>query len=290
MKKAQAMKLLTKRKLKWRNQFKPDILRGAPLNPNIAVANRYYEKLAKLIRHMSDETEKELRRLFAEPHATEFFAQDASISSQARILTNALMEKFNKLFASLSKTMAEQVANESDKASAASVRTSLKELSGGLTLPQSALQSGDLNEILNATVTENVALIKSISQKYMNSVQQAVMRSITTGNGLQELIPYLESYKGITLRRAHFIALDQTRKAYAGLNKQRMINAGIRKAEWLHSGGSNHPRKTHIRMSGEIFNLDEGLYDADVKKKIQPGQLPGCRCRMVPVISFNDEE
>jgi hypothetical protein len=35
-------------------------------------------------------------------------------------------------------------------------------------------------------VTENVGLIKSIPTQYLGGVQGAVMRSITTGNGMQD--------------------------------------------------------------------------------------------------------
>ena len=48
-------------------------------------------------------------------------------------------------------------------------------------------------------MTENVGLIKSIPAQYLNGVQGAVMRSITTGNGMQDLVPYLQKHKGITL-------------------------------------------------------------------------------------------
>lgn len=69
-----------------------------------------------------------------------------------------------------------------------------------------------LKNTLTASLAENVDLIKSIPQQYLSGVQQAVMRSITTGNGLQDLQPYLEKQGGVTERRATLIANDQTRK------------------------------------------------------------------------------
>lgn len=280
-------KLLTTRKQAWVNQFKLDVVYGLSINHNVSAENRYYVRLAKLIDKMTGEVEKELKGLFREDYAQEYFAQDASVSSQARIITNALTKKFNDLFASSAKPLAEQMTAEADKNSVSSVHESIQQLSGGLSLPTTSIQSGFLNDILNASVTENVALIKSISQKYLNGIQQAVMRSITTGNGLQDLVPYLAKQKGITLRRARFIAHDQTRKAMNGLARGRMLSLGIEEAEWLHTGGSNHPRKSHIDMSKKIYRLDEGLYDLEVKKNVMPGELPGCRCRFKPVLKFN---
>ena len=164
---------------------------------------------------MIAETEHELKKLFKTEHAEEYFAQDASISSQARILTNALIKKYTDLFASLSKPMAERFAEESDKSSDIAVKSSIRHLSDELTLSTKTITSGPLNDILNATVTENVGLIKSIPAQYLTGVQGAVMRSITTGNGMQDLVPYLQKHKGITLRRARMIAQDQTKKAFS---------------------------------------------------------------------------
>lgn len=280
-------KLLTIRKQKWANKFKPDTIKGDPLNSNFGLAQRYYDRLAALIDRMTAEVEKKIKALYEEPHAEEYFAQDATISSQARILTNAISKKFNDLFASVAKPTAERVAKEADKSSAASVKSSIQQLSGGLQLSSEALESGALNDILNATVTENVALIKSISQQYLAGVQGAVMRSITTGNGLQDLVPYLERHKQITKRRALMIAHDQTRKAFNGLSKGRMQAVGLEQYEWLHTAGSNHPRREHIAMSGNIYRFDDPpVIDSKTGERGIPGQLPNCRCRMKPVLSF----
>lgn len=282
-------RLLTIRKTAWVNQFKPNVIRGKPLSPNAAVEERYYQELIVLIHKMTEETGKFLTRLFRGEAAEEHFAEDASITAQARVLTNALKAKYDALFATSATRIAESFANQSDKASSASLHSSIQQLSGGLSLPTTTLR-GPLREILKATVTENVSLIKSISQKYLSGVQAAVMRSITTGNGLQDLVPYLADNKGVTLRRARFIAMDQTRKAFNNLSTARLENLGIEEAEWLHTGGSNHPRKTHIAMSGKTYKLREGLYDSAVGRKVKPGEEPGCRCRSVPIITFGGKK
>lgn len=282
-------KLLTKRKQRWADQFKPDLLRGTALNPNIASADRYYQKLEKLVVQMSSEYTKAIEALFDTKHAKEYFAQDITIAAQAKILTNALTKKFDDLFAAVSKPLAEQMASEADKTSSASLHMSLKQLSGGLSLPTTTLQ-GPLMDVLNATVTENVGLIKSIASQYLDGVQGAVMRSITSGNGLQDLVPFLEKHEGITKRRARFIAYDQTRKAFNNLNKGRMQAVGLKEYEWLHSGGSKQPRHDHIEMSGNVYRFDDPpVIDKKTGERGIPGQLPGCRCRMVPVISFDED-
>src|SRR6185437_11563941 len=118
-------------------------------------------------------------------------------------------------------------------------------------------KTNGLNEILSAAVSENVALIKSIGSQYLGNVQKAVMRSITQGNGLADLVPALQKYKGISKRHAKNLALDQTRKVYNVMNKERAQALGVKQFEWLHSGGGQRPRKDHQDMNGNIYDFDK---------------------------------
>lgn len=278
------------RKQPWVNNARKGIVKGNPLNPSAAIEQRYYTALRILIDRMTAETEHELEKLFKTEHAEEFFAQDASVSSQARILTNALIKKYTDLFASLSKEMAERFAEESNKSSDVAVKSSIRHLSDELTLSTKTITSGPLNDILNATVTENVGLIKSIPAQYLNGVQGAVMRSIATGNGRQDLVPYLQKHKGITLRRARMIAQDQTKKTFSTLSKARMYAIGLKQYEWLHTSGSRHPRKLHIRMHGNVYRYDDPpVIDEKTGERGIPGQAINCACRMRPILNFGEE-
>src|SRR5690606_26092523 len=136
---------------------------------------------------------------------------------------------------------------------------------------------------------ENVSLIKSIPEKYFTDVTGSVMRSITTGQGIKDLITQIEKYDGITERRAKNIALDQTRKAYNMINKQRMMTAGFKKFKWLHSGGGQHPRKDHIAMNGNVYSFDDlPVIDKKTGERGIPSQLINCGCVMQPVYEFED--
>ena len=153
---------------------------------------------------MTEETERELRVLFDTEHAEQYFAQDAGTASQAQIIMNALIKKYTTLFNARSKPIADRFASASNKASSRVAHTSLKELSGGLSLGTRILNA-DTKQIMTATIAENVGLIKTIPQKYLSGVQGAVMRSITSGQGMKDLLPYIQKHKGITERRAKFI-------------------------------------------------------------------------------------
>lgn len=93
------------------------------------------------------------------------------------------------------------------------------------------------------------------------------------------------------IRHARNVAMDQTRKVYSNVNAARMQALGVKKFEWVHTGGSQHPRKDHQELSGKVFSLDDlpvigVMYGNEVRGK--PGDLPYCRCTMRPIVSFED--
>jgi SPP1 gp7 family putative phage head morphogenesis protein len=235
---------------------------------------------------MCRQTEKEIRALFAEPHAKEYFAQDETISAQAKFVMKALRARTSQIFNIAAKPIAEKMTHAESKSSALSLKTSLEALSEGLSLKTDFI-TGDLKEVLAATITENVGLIKSIPEQYFTQIEGAVMRSITTGNGLQDLVPFIKKYEGITLRRARIIARDQTRKAFSNLNFARMDKDGVKQYEWLHSSGGQKPRKLHQRMSGKVYRIDNPpVIDDKTGQRGKPGDLINCRCRAIPIVSF----
>ena len=282
--------VLSKKKRARVEAQKPSVIKGAPLTPNAAVQNKYADKLAAMVNEMVRKTRKEIEALFRNPAAKEFFAEDESIASHAKAVTDELSERFSALFAERADSAAASMVEGAKKSSSTTLLASLRELSGGVAIKTSMVPEA-LVPVVQASVAENVGLIRSISSDYMQKVEGAVMRSITTGNGLEDLIPSLEKLDGMTKRRAENIAYDQTRKVYNNVNKARMQAVGVKKFEWLHTGGSQHPRKDHIALSGKVFSFDNlPVIDPRTGERGIPGQAPNCRCRMVPVIEFADDD
>lgn len=283
------MKLTAKRQA-WASKRKEGAtFRGDPLQHNAGVETRYASKLGALTAQMTAQVRREVVRLFQTDHAAAHFGQDASIASQSRILMVSLADRFNALFAKKAKPLAEEMVAGAAKAGTTALHASLQKLSGGMSLKTSVM-GGPLDEIYKASVAANVSLIKTIAQKYLKDVEGAVMRSITSGNGLQDLIPSLEKYEGQTHRHAKFIALDQTRKTYNAINAGRMEKLGVKKFMWHHSGGGAHPREDHVEMDGEIYSFDNPpVIDQRTGERGIPGQAPNCRCTMSPVFDFSGE-
>jgi SPP1 gp7 family putative phage head morphogenesis protein len=276
------------RKEKWRPRLQQKFIEGHVITPPAGVAARYKAELQALITRMSDEYEREIKKLFAHEDVQAFFAQDDSPSAQARILTNYLSRKFIRLFNKRAKPLAEKFTGQSDKANKAAVRESLKKMSLQFAVPRENL-SEHLNENLSAIVTENVNLIKSIGQQYLAQVNGSVMRSITQGTGLSQLTKEIRAHKAVSMRRAEIIALDQTRKTTQTLSRVRYQDEGIEEYTWRHTSGSVEPRELHIDYDGRVFRFDTPVLVQKATKSQPamygfPGTAINCRCRAVAVI------
>lgn len=269
------------------------VFKGKPLNPPAATEAKFAAALERMTVKMRDATERAIEQLYAKPLPG--VAMDASFTSMAARLLRELGKRFTGLFTDRAGGLADYLAKGVQVSSAKQLGDSLKQVSGGVTLKTDVV-SGAVEEVTKAAIKQNVALIKSIPAKYFEQIEGAVMRSIQTGKGLKDLQPEIQKIGSVTKDRAAFIARDQTSKATTAINKARMNGLGIRKFEWLHSAGEKHPRELHITrapagLNGGIFEINNPpVIDERTGERGLPGQLINCKCRMVPVISFEAEE
>jgi SPP1 gp7 family putative phage head morphogenesis protein len=279
------------------------VYKGDKLANPAAVESRYVVGLTSLCAQMTSQVQREVLRLFNEPWARAHFALDGTfplaaedaapgpnIASQARILVRSLEGRFNALFAKRAPFLAEQMVEGAGAASKSALHSSLAKMTGGLSLKTSLMTPG-LRTVYKASVTENVSLIKTIAAEYLKNVERSVMRSITSGNGLQTLVPELQKYEGYTHRKAKNVALDQTRKTYNTINRERMTGIGVTHYQWIHSGGGAEPRPLHMEYDGQIFAFAEPpVIDERTGERGIPGQAINCRCTMRPVFKFDAPE
>jgi SPP1 gp7 family putative phage head morphogenesis protein len=250
---------------------------------------------------MTKETNFEVAKFFRTGMSKEYFdatdekyyqAMDDSVGSQARMLSNYLLSKWQTIFSKKSSLYANDMYDELNKYSQKSVENSLKVLTGGLTI-KSNFESAGLKEISKTIIAENISLIKSIPADYMKSINGKMMRSISTNN-LQDLNDALNSYAEITEkteRKVELIANDQVRKSNNAIAASRLKTHGVKKFEWIHSGGGQKPRQLHIDMDGEIYSFDDlPVIDERTGETGLPGQAINCGCTMNPVIELDDED
>lgn len=288
----------TKKKKKWVNQFKPTtVMRGKPLPYNVSVQQRYIKDLEKLMSKVIKDTEKAVKEIYRTDASKEFFTQDASIASTARINLNKLLKTIENLVSDKSESMVKRMLRGTDQNSKSSLNQSLKELSGGLSIKTDFKTSGT-QEAITSSYNANIDLIKTMTGDYTGQIRGAVNRSIQGGGGLETLIPEIEKFLNKqakqTLNKAKNVALDQTRKAYTAINKARMEKVGVTKFEWVHSGGGREPRVYH--KTPYPNGLNHGIFDINdppvINKETGARGLPGdeinCKCFMRPVIVFDE--
>jgi len=271
--------------------------KGHALAYPAAVPERYRAQLRVMIRQMAAATIAEIKRSYPEPVAEDaaiggvVVSMDADIPGPMNSAMKGLLSRFQKMFDSQAEKIASQMADGADKASTVAVKSSLKEASANITVPTNVLRSPAIAGLWDEHVAASVNLIKSMPGQYYERISNEVHDSITKGRGLADLLPALKNIEGMSDRRAKLIAYDQTRKAYAGFNHAKLTGAGVKKFEWLHSGGAAEPRKDHIAMSGNIYRFDDlPIIDQKTGERGIPGQAINCSCRMLPVVEDEPEE
>lgn len=272
---------------------KPDAIEGKPLVLNAAISERFTKEIKALMRVMHRDVAEGLAECFSTYGQDAKNSKGGSLVSPARILLNALLDKYNPAFTILAKKATARMIEQVNQNSATSLKMSLKDVSKDLTV-KTDFMGERLHEITKSATEESVGLIKTIPQTYFNAVQKAVMNSISKdGKGIADLKRFLTPIYQGNERKAELVALDQTRKVYQRINSERMKQLGIKKFKWLHSGGGAVPRALHVELSGQIFSFDNPPEIGEMYgQKVHglPGDLPNCGCRMSPVFDFEVDD
>jgi len=130
--------------------------------------------------------------------------------------------------------------------------------------------------IVEASVAENVGLIKSIPKEYHDDILGDVMRTVGKGGNLQELTEALSKRSNITSGRIDLIARDQTAKATALLDQQHAKDFGFRRGFWKKSIAGKTHRASHAEADGKEFDLEKGCFIDG--KYILPKMEINCKC------------
>lgn len=240
----------------------------------------YQKRVDALIDEMADSLSYWLRAAYrAEQPATVDLGQDAApLQAAFDKLARRWQRRFDTLAVQLSEWFASTVEGRCDRTMRANLRKA------GFTVRFQ--QTPAMREAVQAVISENVALIKSIGAQHLEGVQVALSQSIATGRDLGSLTEHLTKRVGITKRRAALIARDQNNRATAILVRTRALENGITQARWQHSAGGKTPRPEHVQASRDrmIFNLAEGHDFENGEGIVWPGTAINCRCVAIPVI------
>lgn len=248
-----------------------------PVRPSAAIEAEYNKRLQKLVDDMNASVVYWLSaRYRARP--PEALAMDASPAEELRRAVRKLSRRWQRRFAELGPKLAEYFAQDVSQRVDSDLKRALKDAGFTVDFKLSKAQ----NDALQATVNENVSLIKSIGQQHLTQVEGYVMRAVQEGSDLGTLAKALEEGYGITKRKARNIARSQNFMANSTMVKVRQTELGITKAKWLHSAGGRTPRPEHVAFSGKLYDISKGAFLEG--KWTWPGREPNCRCVSISVI------
>ena len=162
-----------------------------------------------------------------------------------------------------------------------------------------------INDALNITVSENVSLIRGLSQTYLDKVKTAVLNFHQTGQG--NLREALQKINGISKNRAKLVARDQMNKLHGDLVMIKAKAFGSIGYQWHNmqdervrgNPRGKYPRvpkgKDHWMFEGKYFlweemknppNAPDGKPFNQPPEDLRPGHAINCRCLSAPLFNF----
>lgn len=246
--------------------------------PSAAIESWYRGKLDAMVAEMNNSVTYWIRASYRKRESE--FAMDASPAADLALEMRKLSTRWRVNFNEFAYELSKQFGMRMNAYTANTIQQLFKKKGYAVRMRASK----ELVNVLTSLRAQQVSMIKSIPEQYLNQVDGIIQRGITQGRDLGYITEELEKRYAITRRRASTIARDQTNKATESLSRERAKSMGATQGRWKHRGGSNHPRKTHLEMHNVIFDLNKGIEDTAVGRYILPAQEPECKCTFEIVI------
>lgn len=256
----------------------------APVHPNAGLELTYQRKLESLVEQMHRSLKYWILAAYraklgdmvfdAEIVKHEAFAFDMSPAMYLRWVMHRLGKYWTTKFDLMALEMAKYFAtNAKDR-----VDGKMNEIqkAAGFAIPFT--YTAAMNNAMQATIGEQVGLIRSIAAQHLSTVETLVMQSVQTGRDLKTLSEELESRYHVTKRRAALIARDQNNKATAMMTRVRQHEMGAVEAVWQHSHAGKEPRPEHVKWDGKRYKIAEGMWSDVDQCYVWPGTQINCRC------------
>lgn len=135
--------------------------------------------------------------------------------------------------------------------------------------------------------------IKKFSREATLALREKVLKHTTQGARWEGLIKDIEHSYHVSVRKAKFLARQETHLMMASYKKSRYTESGITHYKWrCVTGTKEHPvrpmhRKLNDRsLAGELFEFDNPPIDDPNGSRHNPGQNFNCRCVSIPIVKF----
>ena len=250
---------------------KPKTVRAVHANQGVEAA--YRKALQRLTAEMHGSIEYWLKAAYRkEPPRVAALAQDASPAKYMQRVLAGLAKRWQKRFDDGAEKIADAYLRAMFDTSDKSFKAALKDAGWSVDFAMTPA----VKDAFDASLFENVGLIKSIPQQYLQQVEGVVMRSYGAGRDLETMVKDLKALYPKASHRAELIARDQSNKANAVVNRARQMELGLTDAIWMHSHAGKVPRPDHVAANGRRYKIAEGCKISG--QYIQPGTEINCRC------------
>lgn len=255
-----------------------------PVRPSAAEEAAYRKRLERLIDAMHASVLYQVQALWKEAG----LAMDAAPQDKFDRAMQKMAKQWLKTFKSESKNIAQGFADGTLRHHDVAFKSSLRKAGFSVKLQKDS----EINRALDSGVAENLDLISSIPQEYMEHIAKSVRESIDKGRDMARLTKEIGKVHGMTKRRAATIARDQNNKATAIIHRVRQKQVGITKAQWVHTVASIHPREEHAAWSdaGETYNIDEGMFSEEDGEFVWPGTPINCGCTCMSIVPGSEDD
>jgi SPP1 gp7 family putative phage head morphogenesis protein len=133
---------------------------------------------------------------------------------------------------------------------------------------------------LEATLAENLSLIRSLNDQQRNGISGAVFRGLNNRTPARDVAREIRKVAEVGQSRAELIAADQLQKLSGRLDQERQQQVGADEFDWVHSA-KRYPRIEHLERDGKRF-----AWNSPVGRDDPPGRAIRCGCRARPVIDL----
>jgi SPP1 gp7 family putative phage head morphogenesis protein len=141
--------------------------------------------------------------------------------------------------------------------------------------------------------SENMKLyIQKFADKEVLSLREAVEENAKEGYRFDKLIPSIKKRYGVTVRKAKFLARNETSIFMSKYHEQRYAEAGVTEYIWSTSHDARvrpapgtHGSDNHRVLDGRVFSFaNPPVVDPATSRKANPGQDYNCRCVAIPIL------
>lgn len=165
------------------------------------------------------------------------------------------------------------------------------------------LSERDMDDYIQASIAENVSLIKSIPDRFFARIETTIYDGLKNGTYPSVIADQLQAGYGVTYRQARFIARDQQskitsqivekRQQQAGITHYRAIDSGDERTTGNPSGKYPNAKISCWGIARKDIGFGKGVYTWKEgaswggQSGLHPGRHhPGCRCTASPVFSW----